>query len=200
MDDDDRTTREGLFNTAEAYRLSAMALEQHPVDIGHAAKPVQFLYSHAIELFLKALLRQKHGVAAIRDKFRHDIAKLVAEAETLGLVVPCEDRDVFGVMENTDVLLQMRYIKTGPKTLLETVELEKLRCATLSIRDRVIDVLLLKGDLRAHRRAVLRCGVGCIGLLSADRSRGGPLKMPPRVREGECHPRWQLSGWVTEVP
>ena len=49
--------------------------------------------------------------------------------------------------------------------------------------------------------ALLRCGVGCIVLLpSADRSRSGPLKMPPRVREGECHPRWQLSGRVTELP
>jgi hypothetical protein len=54
-------------------------------------------------------------------------------------------------MENTDVLLEMRYIKTGPKTLLETVELEKLRRTTLSIRDRVLDVLLLKGDLRERR-------------------------------------------------
>jgi len=70
----------------------------------------------------------------------------------LGLVVPCEDRDVLAIMENTDVLLQMRYIKTGLKTLLETVELEKLRRTALSIRDRFLDVLLLKGDLRERRR------------------------------------------------
>ena len=70
----------------------------------------------------------------------------------MGLVVPCEDRDVLAIMENTDVLLQMRYIKTGPKTLLETVELEKLRRTALSIRDRVLDILLLKGDLRERRR------------------------------------------------
>ena len=152
MDDNDRTTREGLFNTAEAYRLSAIALEQHPVDIGHAAKPVQFLYSHAIELFLKALVRQEHSVETLKDQFGHSIKRLLAEAETLGLVVPCEDRDVLAIMENTDVLLQMRYIKTGLKTLLETVELEKLRRTALSIRDRVLDVLLLKGDLRERRR------------------------------------------------
>ena len=122
MDDDDRTTREGFFNTAEAYRLSAVALQQHPVEIGHADKPVQFLYSHAIELYLKALLRQKHSVKTIRDQFRHNIQKLVEEAETLGLVVACEDRDVFAVMEDTDVLLEMRYIRTGSKTSLETAE------------------------------------------------------------------------------
>jgi len=127
-------------------------LERHPVDIGHAAKPVQFLYSHAIELFLKALVRQEHSVETLKDQFGHSIKRLLAEAETLGLVVPCEDRDVLAIMENTDVLLQMRYIKTGPKTLLETVELEKLRRTALSIRDRFLDVLLLKGDLRERRR------------------------------------------------
>jgi hypothetical protein len=135
MNDNDRTTREGLFNTAEAYRLSAIALEQHPVDIGHAAKPVQFPYSHAIELFLKALVRQEHSVETLKDQFVHSAKRLLAEAETLGLVVPCEDRDVLAIMENTDVLLQMRYIKTDRKRYL-------------SIRDRVLDVLLLKGEVR----------------------------------------------------
>jgi hypothetical protein len=151
VDDDDRTTREGFFNTAEAYRLSAVALQQHPVEIGHADKPVQFLYSHAIELYLKALLRQKHSVKTIRDQFRHNIQKLVEEAETLGLVVACEDRDVFAVMEDTDVLLEMRYIRTGSKTSLETAEPEKLRRTSLGVRDRVADALLLKGDLLLRR-------------------------------------------------
>ena len=50
MDDNDRTTSMGLFNTAEAYRLAAMALEQQTVKVGHASKPVQFLYSNALTL------------------------------------------------------------------------------------------------------------------------------------------------------
>ena len=34
-DDDERTNSMGLFNTAEAFRLSAMALEDEKVRIGH---------------------------------------------------------------------------------------------------------------------------------------------------------------------
>ena len=112
---DDRTTSMGLFNTAEAYRLAATALEQHGVKAGHAEKPVQFLYSHALELYLKALLRTKHSVSAV-EKFRHDIRKLVREAESLGLFVTVADRDVFSVMADTDALIEMRYIRTGSKT------------------------------------------------------------------------------------
>ena len=39
-DDDERTNSMGLFNTAEAFRLSAMALEDEKVKIGHAASPL----------------------------------------------------------------------------------------------------------------------------------------------------------------
>ena len=76
------------------------------------------------------------------------------EAETLGLVVMAEDRDVFAVMANY-TLQEMRYIRTGPKTMLETVELEMLRRASLSVRDRVVEALLRKGDegTKGRRRA-----------------------------------------------
>jgi HEPN domain-containing protein len=150
---DDRTTREGLFNTAEAYRLSAEALERAELrkakGIGHAAKPVRLLYSHAIELLLKALLRQKHSAETLRNQpYGHRIDNLISEAETLGLVVTREDRDVLAVMANTDVLLEMRYIQTGPKTPLEWIEPDRLRRTALSLRDKVAEVLLRKGDLK----------------------------------------------------
>lgn len=84
-DDDERTNSLGLFNTAEAYRLSAMALPK--IEHRHAEKLRRFLYYHALELYLKALLRQEHSMATVRDKFGHKIKLLVREAETLGLVV-----------------------------------------------------------------------------------------------------------------
>lgn len=133
MDDDDRTTSMGLFNTAEAYRLSAIALDEAQVRTGHAAKPVQFLYSHAIELYLKALLRTECSVEAV-EKFRHNIGRLVKEAETLGLFVTAPDREVFGVMEGTDVLIEMRYIRTGAKTPLK---LKALSRTCKNVRDSV---------------------------------------------------------------
>ena len=123
----------GLFNTAEAYRLSAITLDEAQVRTGHAAKPVQFLYSHAIELYLKALLRTEHSVEAV-EKFRHNIGRLVKEAETLGLFVTAPDREVFAVMEGTDVLIEMRYIRTGAKTPLE---LKALSRTCKNVRDSV---------------------------------------------------------------
>ncbi len=57
QDQDERTNSMGLFNMAEAYRLSAEALRKAGVAAGHAESPIRFLYYHAIELYLKALLR-----------------------------------------------------------------------------------------------------------------------------------------------
>ena len=91
-DDDERTNSLGLFNTAEAYRLSAMALPD--IKGGHAEKPQRFLYCHALELYLKALLRQKHSMATVRGKFGHQIKLLMREAEMLGLIVRENDRTV----------------------------------------------------------------------------------------------------------
>jgi hypothetical protein len=75
-DEDERTTALGLFNTADAYRLSAMALQGAQVRHGHADNPVRLLYCHALELYLKALLRQKHSVKTLR-RFSHSIALLI---------------------------------------------------------------------------------------------------------------------------
>ena len=105
-DDDERTNSMGLFNTAEAYWLSAMALEKANVKSGHADSPVRFLYYHALELYLKALLRQKHSVDLIREKFGHKTRRLVKEAEKLGLVADDEDRQVFSLMGDTDAVIE----------------------------------------------------------------------------------------------
>jgi hypothetical protein len=109
-DDDERTNSMGLFNMAQAYRLSAMALEKANVKTGHAQSPIRFLYYHALELYLKALLRQKHSVEAMREKFGHKTKKLVKEAVNLGLVPDDEDHDVFSIMGDTDTVIETRYI------------------------------------------------------------------------------------------
>jgi hypothetical protein len=67
VDDEERTTSMGLFNTAEAYRLSAIKLRAGKrVKSGHADTPTRQLYYHALELYLKALLRKKHSVKTLR--------------------------------------------------------------------------------------------------------------------------------------
>ena len=59
-----------MFSTSNALLKSAMALEEeHRKKIGHAG-PILFCYCHAIELYLKALLRLVHSVAALSTKER----------------------------------------------------------------------------------------------------------------------------------
>ncbi len=113
-DDNDRTNSMGLFNTAEAFRLSAMALQNAKVDSGHAVKPILFCDYHALELYLKALLRQKHSVKAIRKKLGHNIQRLMKKAKRLGLVIAAKDRDVFSKID-IEAIIEVRYIRTGPK-------------------------------------------------------------------------------------
>ena len=145
QNNDDRTNSMGLFNIAEAFRLSAMALEDAKVDIGHAASPIRFCYYHALELFLKALLRLKHNVATLSSReFGHNIERLVREAEALGLVVADEDRDyVFAVMAETEAVIEARYIRTGAKAW---PQLEELRRACNRVRDDV-GGLLVRADV-----------------------------------------------------
>lgn len=115
-DQDERTNSMGLFNVAEAYRLSAEELRKARVDAGHAEHPIRFLYYHAVELYLKALLRLRHDVETIREDYGHKTLRLVREAENLGLLVDDEDRQIYELMGDTDAVINSRYIRTGWKT------------------------------------------------------------------------------------
>src|SRR6516164_7909509 len=61
------------------------------------------------------LLRQKHSMATVRNSFGHQIKLLVREAETLGLVVGEIDRFVLALIDDTDAMIDSRYIRTGTK-------------------------------------------------------------------------------------
>jgi HEPN domain-containing protein len=139
-DDDERTNSLGLFNTAEAYWLTATALPR--IEHGHADKPLRFLYYHALELYLKALLRQKHDMSMVRNTFGHNIKLLMREAEMLGLILDENDRTVLTLIEDTDAMIDSRYIKTGTKQL---PTLESLRRTCKSIRDGVGNMLRRRG-------------------------------------------------------
>jgi hypothetical protein len=131
-DDNQRTNSMGLFNTAEAYWMSAGALEAAKVKVGQASQPVRFLYYHAIELYLKALLRQHHSVQKLEGKFRHDVKRMRKGAEALGLSITGEDRQVFDKLRDPDVLLEARYIRTGPKAWPNLEELDRT-CKSLRL-------------------------------------------------------------------
>jgi hypothetical protein len=118
-EDESRTTSTGLFNLAEAYRMSGEALMAAKIKTAHAESPVRFLYYHAIELFLKAFLREHgHSAAVLSDpkKFGHKTAKLTARAAQFGLSFSDRDREVLDLMGETDAVIRSRYIRTGPFT------------------------------------------------------------------------------------
>ena len=133
-DQDERTNSMGLFNVAEAYRLSAEALRKAGVDAGHADHPIRFHYYHAVELYLKALLRLRHDVETIRQEYGHKTLRLVREAENLGLLVDDEDREIYGLIGDTDAVIDSRYIRTGWKT---SPTIEALGTTCLSLRSEV---------------------------------------------------------------
>jgi hypothetical protein len=82
---------------ARSYRRSADLLlgrlREMNVAEGADYLPVRFLYSHAVELLLKAFLRLR-GVsvkALERKPYRHNLAGLFAECRARGLILPPED-------------------------------------------------------------------------------------------------------------
>jgi hypothetical protein len=128
-EDNKRTNEMGLFNTAEAYWRAAQALAAAKVRGGFADSPVRTLYYHAIELYLKALLRQHYNVDDLQNKFRHNIKRMRAKAEKHGLCLMDEDREVLALMKG-DVLIRSRYIRTGFGTF-STIEGLDRTCKSL---------------------------------------------------------------------
>ena len=124
--DDDRTTAVGLYHYARSYHDVAKALEAANVRTTHAHAPISFLYFHAIELFLKTYLRlHAHTVEDLEKKFRHDIKRMRKRVTALGFDLMDEDLEVFAYMEQTDIVMKSRYIRTGAFRTPTTEALER---------------------------------------------------------------------------
>ena len=80
-----RTTPIGLYHYAYSYAASASALSKLKVKANHADAPVRFLYTHAIELYLKAfLLTQGLTVKRLGGReFGHNIDRLMEKSREL---------------------------------------------------------------------------------------------------------------------
>lgn len=108
----DRTTALGLFNYSESYRRSAEKLREYPADFTHPNDPIRFLYWHAIELALKAYLRNSDFTVEDLKKVGHNCKKLYKKANKNGgldLPMISELTDRWGPMH----VLGHRYIETG---------------------------------------------------------------------------------------
>src|SRR5262245_3193444 len=122
-----RTNEVGLFNFADSFLVSAKYLIHNPPPERLRFKqPVDFLLFHATELYLKSYLRQKgEDVEALR-KLGHSHERLCKKAVSYGMNVPSAIYDIFVFLDETDAVIDSRYIVTGPKTLIETKTLVAL--------------------------------------------------------------------------
>lgn len=147
-EDEDRTTAFGLFNFAHSYWKSASALTKAKVRATHAHDPIWYLYTHAVELFLKAYLRAKGATEDdLRKKYGHKVSTLAADAEKDGLHFDDEDREVVGLMDQLGTTL--RYIRRGPWT---RPSLEALERTCRSFHQSVAEELLKQGHkIRYYR-------------------------------------------------
>lgn len=113
MTKEERTTPIGLYHYARSYRVSADHLRTVDLGVTHPRAPIQFLYFHAIELYLKSFLRL-HGlrVSKLRD-IGHQACCLANEAEARGFRLTEVDRETIYAMASSNVVIRSRYIETG---------------------------------------------------------------------------------------
>jgi hypothetical protein len=142
-EEEKRTTALGLFNRAEVFWLSAHAVEEAKVKHSHAEIPIRYLYYFAIELYLKAFIRDEHTLDDLERKFGHKTTLLSARAEELGIQF-CElHKELFSMMGNTDIVIRARYIRTGSVTW---PPLETLDAACRHLREDVGRALKERGN------------------------------------------------------
>ncbi|WP_430414328.1 hypothetical protein [Parasphingorhabdus sp.] len=124
MTQDDRTTPLGLFHYAQSYAKSAVKLAEVEVDVTHPDAPIRFLFSHAIELYLKSyLLTKGMTVNDLRNNYGHKISKLFAGAIEHGLEVQSEQQEQAALLDDA---IQDRYLESGFRTVLTQPGCENL--------------------------------------------------------------------------
>jgi len=115
MTRNERTNALGLFNFARSYRAAADKLRRTKLRATHRDSPVTFLYYHAIELYLKAFLRD-HGTGVKRLRsIGHKYGVLRKRAAKKGLHFDDGDEEVIAMLAATSEQLwsRSRYLETG---------------------------------------------------------------------------------------
>lgn len=116
-DEEQRVTPLGLLHSAIAYANSATALSNIDLDDVKADDPIRFLYTHAIELYLKAYLRlNRITVHELRSKdLGHKISKLADKAQEFGLEISSIQRPQLDIL---DQAMLDRYPVIGVRTII----------------------------------------------------------------------------------
>jgi hypothetical protein len=147
IDDDERTSALGLFNTARSYWRSAEHLNVANLEVTHPRAPVTFLFCHAIELYLKAYLRGAGKSVAELKQIGHRVANLAKAAIKAGLMIGPEQSEVLSHIDDASVAIEARYIVTGFKNLPTNEALS----GAAEYLDQAICAALAKGGLPVRR-------------------------------------------------
>jgi hypothetical protein len=122
---EDCTTAIGLFNFARSYWRSAEHLRASKIDVSHPDAPMLFLLYQAIELYLKAFLRNAGYDLQQLKSISHRIIKAGREAQTAGLQLTEADFELLDLIDSYDNVMRTRYITTGAHTRPEDTELSE---------------------------------------------------------------------------
>src|ERR1700741_5247012 len=115
MTTEDRTTALGLYNFAESYRDAADRVRSSRAKRLLFDAPIRFLYSHAIELYLKSCLRADGlTVQEIKDRYGHRFKELRKACARRVVELDDEDVDVISLINGSNYW-RSRYIETGFK-------------------------------------------------------------------------------------
>jgi hypothetical protein len=110
---EDRTTAMGLFNFARSYWRSSEQLRASKPDVTHPDAPILFLFYHALELYLKAFLRNAgYDLKQLKD-ISHRITKAGRAAYDEGLQLTADDFELLRLVDSYDNVVRSRYITTG---------------------------------------------------------------------------------------
>jgi hypothetical protein len=113
MTPEERTTPIGLFNFARSYWRSSEQLRASKPDVTHPDAPILFLFYHAIELYLKAFVRNAgYDLKQLKD-ISHRITKAGRAAHDKGLQLTPDDFELLGLVDAYDNVIRSRYITTG---------------------------------------------------------------------------------------
>ena len=135
VDPNDRTTATGLWMFAETYLQAANHLAETGGDVLRFNAPIYFLYSHAMELTLKAFLRSKGATLEKLRRMGHALPALLERARAQGLTPGAKaeyDAELVALLDVYNSEHQFRYIVTGALRLPEIKALHEVAARLLS--------------------------------------------------------------------
>jgi hypothetical protein len=142
---DDRTTPIGLYHYGRSYHEAARALMATKVNSTHPYAPIDFLFFHAIELFLKSFLLSTGTSLARLEKIRHDIRNLRDRSVKAGLAIEAETDAVLDFIAQDGAIMRSRYIITG---LYKEIDRALIDRSCAQIRGAVCNFVSTKSGVR----------------------------------------------------